>query len=454
MNTDLHFSINTIEDYFDRLWPILRSITGPGVRETHEILSEILPLERIEIPSGTQVFDWTVPKEWKVNEAYVITPSGEKILDVNKNNLHLLNYSISFKGEITKEELDQHLYSLPDIPEAIPYLVSYYKPRWGFCISDNQRRELANGIYKVVVDTELFDGSLTISEAVLPGQSEEEILFSTYTCHPSMANNELSGPLTTAFLYRLLAAIPNRRYTYRFVFLPETIGSIAYLSIQGESFKKKLRAGWVVTCIGDRGPFTFKQSRKGDTLTDRVTEYVLGIISNNNVVKLDATFNEFIQMEFDDSNPCIIPFFPDDGSDERQYCSPGFNLPVGSIMRTMYGKYNEYHTSLDNKDYISFEAIMESIYLLFNFSMVLEKNITCINLIQNCEPQLGKRELYPTLGASKNIDNYTSALLWILNMSDGENDLLTIAKKSRYDIQYLFDIVGECVSKGIMKIQS
>lgn len=403
-----------IESYFDRLWPIMRSLTGDGVRRTHDILSELLPLQRMEVPTGSQVFDWTVPQEWVVREAYVITPEGKKILDIKDNNLHLLNYSIPFKGTISWEELDQHLYSLPNMPKAIPYFTSYYSPRWGFCLSQEERNQLPKGDYQVHIDTELIDGSLTISEAILPGEEGKEVLFSTYTCHPSLANNELSGPLVSAFLYQKLAALPKRRLTYRFVFLPETIGSIVYLSKYGEHFLKNLVAGYVVTCCGDRGSYTYKRSRQGNSLADRAAEYVLS---------REPSYK-------------AVDFFPT-GSDERQYCSPGFNLPVGSIMRTMYGKYPEYHTSFDNKTLISFEDMSKTVDLYFNVCDTLEKNCTYRNLFPFCEPQLGKRGLYKNLGGSKEVGVNITMISWILNMADGNNDLLEISKRSGIDIEHL-----------------
>ena len=264
-----------IESCFDRLWPLLRSITGDGVRKTHDILSEIAPLQRIEIPSGTRCFEWTVPKEWVVREAWVETPTGRRILDVRECNLHLLNYSIPFTGRVSKSELDQHLYSVPDLPDAVPYVTSYYVPRWGFCIAHKNRLALADGEYYVHIDTEHVDGSLTISEVILPGASEKEIVFSTYTCHPSMANDQLSGPLVQAFLCRRIAELPSRRFTYRFVWLPETIGSICYLVDRGPLLKERLVAGYVLACCGDDGPFTYKCSRRGNTVADRIAKFAL-----------------------------------------------------------------------------------------------------------------------------------------------------------------------------------
>ena len=290
-----------------------------------------------------------IPKEWVVREAYLIDPLGKRILDIQENNLHLLNYSIAFKGTISKAELEKHLYSLPNQPTAIPYVTSYYAARWGFCLSQQQRDILPEGDYQVFIDTEMIEGSLTISEAVLQGESEQEVLISTYTCHPSLTNNELSGPLVAAFLYQKLAALEKRRLTYRFVFLPETIGAIAYLSVRGEHLKKNTIAGYVVTCIGDAGNFTYKRSRSYASLADHAAEHVLKHL---------------------DKPSKIINFSPL-GSDERQYCSPGFNLPIGSLMRSMYGTFAEYHTSLDNREFISFEAMAESVEVYFKVMMTL-----------------------------------------------------------------------------------
>ena len=417
-----------IARYFDRLWPLLRSITGEGVRRTHDILAELIPLTRIEIPSGTEVFDWTVPKEWVVREAYVIAPNGKRIFDIKDNNLHILNYSIPFKGKVTRAELDAHLHSLPESPDAIPYVTSYYSPRWGFCLSQRQRDALSDGDYFVCIDSDLIDGSMTLGEAVLPGEEEAEVLISTYTCHPSLANNELSGPLVAAFLYRRLAALRSRRLTYRFVYLPETIGSVTYLSLHGDHLRKRLVAGFVVTCVGDAGPFTYKRSRRGDSLADRAAIHVL---TRRKVANT------------------ILDFFPDGGSDERQYCSPGFNLPVGSLMRSMYGRYRGYHTSLDNRDFISFEAMAGSVDVYFDIMRVLESNVTYCGLAPYGEPQLGKRGLYGTLGGQE-MPNLTSAMLWLLNYADGEHDLLSVAERSGHDVELLNTAAKACVAAGLL----
>jgi len=418
-----------IAEYFDKLWPIMRSLTGDGVRKTHKILSELIPLDSIEIPSGTTVFDWTVPKEWVVVEAYIIDPNGNKILDIAENNLHLLNYSIPFRGTLSRAELDNYLYSLPELPDAIPYVMSYYKPRWGFCLSQEQRDLLPDGDYQVVVDTDHIDGHMTLAEVVLPGIEDKEILFSTYNCHPSMANNELSGPLVTAMLCKRMAELPNRRFTYRFAFLVETIGSIAYLARNQQVFKEQLHAGYVITCTGNDTPFTYKRSRIGDSAGDRAAEITLKNKYGNNY-------------RVDDFDPL--------GSDERQYCSPGFNLPVGSLMRTKYGEYPEYHTSKDNRDFISFQGMAEAVDTYFDICQTLEKNRIYENTIKYCEPQLGPRGLYPTLGTRTNIESI-EAISWFLNLADGSNDLIEISRKSGVGLDELYAVAEKCVSAGIAK---
>jgi aminopeptidase-like protein len=413
--------IEEIDRYFERLWPILRSITGPGVRATHDILGELLPLERLEFPTGEKVLDWTIPREWVARQAYVVGPDGRRVIDLARHTLHLLNYSAPFRGRMSRADLDKHLYSLPEMPNAIPYVTSYYAERWGFCLSDAERRALPEGEYEVVVDTELVDGSLTVSHCVLPGQTSREVLISTYTCHPSMANNELSGPLVTAFLYRRLAALPNRRYTYRFVFLPETIGSIAYLSRFGSHLAAHVDAGYVVTCIGDPGHFHYKASRRGNTVADRAARLVLGRI---------------------DPEAVFLDFFPHSGADERQYCSPGFNLPVGSIMRTPYARYPQYHTSLDDRSFVTPEALAGSVDAYEAVCRVLEGNKTYENLSPHGEPQLGRRGLYPTVGAARTSAAFVDAMLWVLNSSDGTNDLISVAERSGLE----FDVVREAAT--------
>jgi len=417
-----------LNGWLKRLWPILRSITGNGVRRTHDLLSELLPLERIEIPSGTKCFDWVVPKEWNVDAAYVLTPAGQRILDIEINNLHLVNYSIPFRGKVSREELDAHLFSLPEKPDAIPYVTSYYSPRWGFCIAHSMREKLEDGEYEVVIDSRFSDGSMTMSEAVLRGESSREVLISTYTCHPSMANNELSGPLLAAFLYRRLARVKNRRLTYRFIFLPETIGSIAYLQKNAKALQDNVIAGYVATCVGDSAPFTYKRSRRGNTLADRAAEHVL--------------------VNYAREQPRFQNFSPR-GSDERQYCSPGFDLPVGVIARSIFHLYPEYHTSLDNLDFICAESLLASIDAYFAVCMLLDRNITYRRTHPFCEPHLGKYDLYPNIGAGKKSDSINE-LLWLLNLADGQHDLLAMSERTGLGF-WKFDTAAKiCEEKGLV----
>lgn len=418
-----------LEWYFDRLWPLPRSLTGEGVRRTHDILAELLPLERIEIPTGTAVFDWTVPQEWVVRGAYVVAPGGRRVIDFADNNLHLVGYSRPFRGKLQRAELDAHLHSLPDRPDAIPYVTSYYAPTWGFCLSHKQRQALPEGEYEVVVDTDLIDGSMTLSECILPGESDREVLISLNTCHPSLASNELSGPLVAALLYRRLAALPRRRLTYRFAFVPETIGAIAYLSLRGEHLREHLVAGYVLTCLGDAGRFTYKLSRQGNSLADRAARHVLAQAAKN---------------------PEIIDFFPQ-GSDERQYCSPGFDLPVGCLTRTMYWRYPEYHTSLDNKDFISFPAMVETVDTCLEICRTLDAEGRYRNLVPFGEPQLGKRGLYPDLGGANEREARVRAQAWLLNLSDGKHSLLDIAERSGERVTVLADIAETCIAAGLLE---
>lgn len=419
-----------IESFFDRLWPLNRSLTGNGNRETFKILSEIVDVNVSEIPSGTKCFDWTVPPEWNVNEAWIKNSKGEVIIDFSKNNLHLLGYSEPFSGVLSYEQLKENLYTLPNQPTLIPYLTSYYQRRWGFCMSHEQFLNLdRNEQYTVHIDSSLDpSGSMTIGEAIIKGNSEKEILFSTYICHPSLANNELSGPLVSAFIYQKLKERRDLNYSYRFVFVPETIGSISLLSSKGDFFKENLIAGFVITCIGDNGSFTYKKSREGNNLVDRAAQLILS--------QSDQDFN-------------VIDFFPS-GSDERQYCSPGFNLPVGSLMRTMYGIYPEYHTSGDNKDLISFSAMEDSVNMYLDIIELIEKNGFYINMLPYCEPQLGKRGLYPNLGSQKTKEDFVSGMMWILNLSDGNYDLIDISLRSKIPVKKLYPILNKLIQEGIL----
>ena len=417
--------------YFDRLWPLLRSLTGEGVRQTHDILSELVPLERLEIPSGTACFDWTVPPEWICRQAYVTAPDGRRMLDVTEHNLHLVNYSAPFRGTVTRTQLEEHLHSLPNQADAIPYVTSYYAPRWGFCLTQRQRDHLPEGDYQVVVDTEHVAGSLTISHAVLPGDERDEVLISTYTCHPSLANDNLSGPLAAAFLYRRLAALPQRRLTYRFVLAARNHRQHRLLAPARRAPAPASRGG---LCGQLRrrlaAPFTYKRSRRGDTPADRAALVALRKFSGERLRVLD----------FDPS-----------GSDERQFCSPGFDLPVGVIARSIYGSYPEYHTSLDNRDFISFEALVESVDALFATLLVLDRNRVFRRTNPYGEPQLGGRGLYPTLGTGRQRDERLVALRWLLNLADGRHDLVAIAERSGSDFDLLHELAKECLQTKLIE---
>jgi aminopeptidase-like protein len=387
-----------------RLFPICRSITGNGVRETLRILSEYIPLVIHEVPTGYRAFDWTVPKEWNIKGAYIEDATGERVLDFAENNLHVVGYSVPVDTVVTLAELQEHLYSLEDQPDAIPYVTSYYQERWGFCMTHRQRQSLQEGNYRVVIDSELKDGSLTYAECIVPGELSKEVLISTYVCHPSMANNELSGPAVATFLASWVASAP-RRYTYRFVFVPETIGSLVYLSKNLGTLREKIIAGFNLTCIGDERQYSFMPSRLGRTFADRVAKKVLA-----------ALHPEFVTYSFLER-----------GSDERQYCSPGADLPVVSIMRSKYGTYPEYHTSLDNLALVTPGGLAGSLEVMQRCIEEIERS-RLYRAAWVGEPQLGKRGLYPTL-SRKNHPGYSAQrLLDVLTYADGTHSVADIAE--------------------------
>jgi aminopeptidase-like protein len=416
-----------LEAYFDRLWPICRSITGPGYRESLDILRELVPFERLAFATDSKVFDWTVPREWVARKAYLVDPHGRRRADFSVNNLHLMGYSVPVHRKMTLDELRPHLYSLPSQPGAIPYLTSYYEERWGFCMAHEELSSLPAGEYEVVIDTDLRSGAVEVGEAVLKGDSDREILLWSYLCHPSMANNELSGPLVLAFLYRQLAQKASRKYTYRFAIGPETIGSLCYLSVRGAHLAQNLVSGLVVTCVGDDGRFTYKQSRRGDSPVDRVA---------------GATLKH--------EGPHAVEKFSPLGSDERQFCSPGFDLPVGSLMRTMYGRYPQYHTSLDDKSFISFAAMGETVKLYARVLEGIERNIRWKSLFPFGEPSLGKRGLYSTLGARTETLGDQDALMWVLNFADGRHDMVDIAERCGLPLEMLFAAADRAAKAGLV----
>ena len=411
-----------------KLWKINRSLTGEGVRETLSILSQELPsLETKSYDSGSQVFDWTIPDEWDVKEAYIIDPLGNKICDFSVNNLHLVGYSTPINQKIPLTELQEHLYSLPEQPDAIPYITSYYKERWGFCISHNARENLIDGEYHVVIDSRHFKGVLNYGELLIKGQSEKEVFISTYICHPSMANNELSGPTVVTYLAKWLLEQENLKYSYRIVFIPETIGSISYLSQHYKLLKEKVYAGFNVTCVGDNRAYSYLPSRAGDTISDDIAKHVLKW-----------------------KDPSFISYtWNDRGSDERQYCAPGIDLPIASMMRTKYGEYPEYHTSLDDLETVVTPEGLQGGYDSLKLALeAIEMN--CKPRVKVlCEPQLGKRGLYPTL-STKGADTQVRLMMNFISYCDGEHTLIEIADKVSKPIWELYGLLNTLKSEGLI----
>lgn len=391
------------------LYPICRSITGDGFRETLRRVREHIPLEVREVPTGTQVFDWTVPKEWNIRDAWVKNSAGERVIDFRKSNLHVVNYSVPVRRRVSLAELREHLHTLPDHPDWIPYRTSYYRENWGFCLTHRQLREMEDGDYEVCIDSRLEHGTLTYGEYYLPGKSAEEVLLSCHACHPSLCNDNLSGIALVTQLAKLLSGA-SLKYSYRFLFIPGTIGSIAWLALNEQTIPR-IRHGLVVACVGDGGKFHYKRSRRGNAEIDRAAVHALR--------DRPEGFEVF------DFSPY--------GYDERQYCSPGFNLPVGSLSRTPHGRFPQYHTSADNLDFVRPDALAGSLEVYLAVIRILENNDRWMNLNPKCEPQLGKRGLYRAIGGLADAGRLELALLWVLNLSDGNHSLLDIAERSGLD---------------------
>ncbi|MEV6040248.1 DUF4910 domain-containing protein [Nonomuraea sp. NPDC052116] len=406
-----------------RLYPLCRSITGDGLRQTLEIIGESIPLEITQVPTGTKVLDWTIPREWNIRDASIKDADGNKVVDFQDSNLHVVGYSVPVEATMSLEELRGHLHTLPEQPDLIPYRTSYYAETWGFCLSQNTLDGMADGPYEVRIDSTLADGYLTYGEYVIPGSSSQEVLISCHVCHPSLANDNLAG---VAVAVALAQRLSDPWYTYRFIFAPGTIGAITWLALNRER-TDRIRHGVTLACAGDSGTITYKRSRRGDAEIDQVFAHVLK-----------------------DRPHTVLDFSPY-GYDERQYCSPGFNLAVGSLTRTPYGGYPEYHTSADNPDFVRPEAMEDTLETLWTAVRVLEGNRRYQNLSPYGEPQLGARGLYGSLGGRSDTKQAQMAMLWVLSLSDGLNGLLDIAERSNLPFQAIADAAHALQNAGLVK---
>ena len=408
------------------LYPICRSITGDGVRRTLEIIDREIGLEVHEVPTGTQVLDWTVPREWNVRDAWVADPAGERVIDFQASNLHLVSYSVPVRTTIGLAELKQHLFTLPDHPDWVPYRTSYYAERWGFCASQRLVDSLPEGDYEVCVDTTLADGHLTYGEHLVEGETTDEVLVSCHVCHPSLANDNLSGIAVATRLARMLGR-SRPRYSYRFLFAPGTIGSITWLARNAERVGR-IRHGLVLACVGDPGGFTYKRSRRGDAEIDRVVAHLLGRSGGDHRV---------------------VDFTPY-GYDERQFCSPGFDLPVGCLSRTPYAAYPEYHTSADDLELVRPEHLQDSLETCWEITRVLEGDRRYLNLSPKGEPQLGRRGLYGSIGGRSDAQERQMAMLWVLNLSDGGHSLLDVAERAGLPFALVADVASALEQAGLL----
>jgi aminopeptidase-like protein len=416
-----------IYQLIEELYPICRSITGDGIRTSLEIMAKYIPLELYKVSSGTQVLDWTVPREWNIRDAYIKDPDGGKIVDFQKSNLHVLNYSTPIKGKMYLSELKEHLFSLPEHEDWIPYRTSYYKENWGFCVTDKLLKSLKDGEYEVCIDSSLEDGFLTYGEYFIPGELEDEFLISCHSCHPSMCNDNLSGMGLAVQLAKTLSE-RKLRYSYRFLFIPGTIGSITWLAVNKNN-THRIRHGLVVATVGDPGKMHYKKTRHGDEEIDRAVMHVL---------------------KHSGQDYGVIDFFPY-GYDERQYSSPGFDLSVGCLSRTPHGQFPEYHTSADNLDFITAEALSDSFEKYLAVIDVIEGNRIYWNTSPFGEPQLGKRGLYGAFGGRKDANVYEMAMLWVLNLSDGEHSLLDISDASGMAFSIIWEAAEILHKQGLLR---
>jgi aminopeptidase-like protein len=414
-------------------FPICRSITGDGVRATLAMIQQRIPLAIEEVATGTPAFDWTVPKEWNVRDAWIKDPSGRKVVDFQESNLHLLNYSVPVHQKLSLADLKPYLFTLPDKPELIPYRTSYYKEAWGFCLRHSTLESLPEGEYEVFVDSTLADGALSYGECYLPGESEREVLLSTHVCHPSLCNDNLSGIAVMTALARELAARPRRRYSYRFLFIPGTIGSITWLA-RNEERTGKIAHGLVAANLGDGGNFHYKRSRRSSF--------------ENNHAEIDRAVVAVLQ---DSGEPFGFEAFVPFGYDERQFCSPGFDLPVGSLTRTPYGRYPEYHTSADDLSFVTPAALEGSLRTYLAVIDLLEGNRRYVNLNPKCEPQLGRRGLYRAIGGDDAGRSRELALLWVLNLSEGRQDLLAIAERAKLSFTAIRAAADALLEAGLLR---
>ena len=409
------------------LYPVCRSITGNGLRSSLSRIGQDIPLAIHEVATGTTVFDWTVPREWNIRDAWVKNSRGEKVIDFQKHSLHVVNYSVAVHRRLELSELKAHLYTLPDHPDWIPYRTSYYQEAWGFCLADRELLGWPDGEYEVLIDSTLEAGSLSYGECYLPGETSEEILISAHSCHPSLCNDNLSGMALAASLARLVSGAKHR-YSYRFLFIPGTIGSITWLSRNNEAVSR-VKHGLVLACVGDRGAPSYKKSRRSTAEIDRVAAYLLGETGGQ-------ALREF------------TPY----GYDERQYCSPGFDLPVGCFSRTPHGRFPEYHSSADNLDFVDADSLADSLLRCLSIFAMLEENRCYLNLNPKCEPQLGKRGLYRAMGGLADAGFDEMAMLWVLNLSDGSRSLLDIAERSGVAFDSLHAAAQALEAHGLLSV--